>query len=103
LWGSILPWIWKKGPTRTPITRSELQLVITNAVKKSAPGCETFVGVVVQKQTPESRFDANWAIRGVRFGNADREKSGKALATIVERMQCEFSLSDDPHVQKGDG
>jgi hypothetical protein len=31
----------------------------------------------------------------VRFGKADRDKSGKVLATVVERMQREFSLTDD--------
>ena len=74
-----------------------MQSAITEAVKKADPDCEAFIGVIVQRETPKVRFDPNWAIRGIRFGKADRDKSGLALATIVERMQREFSLAaDDP-------
>jgi hypothetical protein len=69
-----------------------LQSAITEAVKKADPDCEAFVGVIVQRETPKARLDANWAIRGVRYG----EKCSKALTTIVERMQREFNLA--PHV-----
>jgi hypothetical protein len=64
--------------------------------KKADPDCEAFVGVIVQRETPKARLDANWAIRGVRFGKADRNKCSKALTTIVDRMQREFIL--DPRV-----
>ena len=89
---------------RNPVTRSDLQAAITDAVKKSAPGCEAFVGVIVQRETPKARLDANWAIRGVRFGKADRDKCSKALTTIVERMQREFVLgaTDKPGQLKSD-
>jgi hypothetical protein len=52
-----------------------------------------FVGVIVQRQTPKARFDANWAI--VLLGKADRDTSSMALVAIVERMQREFSLAAD--------
>ena len=80
---------------RVPIARAKLELAIAEAVKEAAPGCEAFVGVIIQHSTPRSRFDANWALRGVRFGKADRETVNKALATIVERMQREFRLSEE--------
>jgi hypothetical protein len=51
--------------------------------------------VIVQRITPKSRFDTNWALRGVKFGKANREKADKAITTVVERMQREFRLSDD--------
>jgi hypothetical protein len=86
---------------RNPTTRSDLQVAIAQAVKKSGPGCEAFVGVIVQRATPTSSVDANWTVRGIRFGTADREKSSQALATIIERMQREFNLSEDHRVQKG--
>ena len=86
---------------RNPVTRSDLQAAITDAVKKSAPGCEAFVGVIVQRATPTSSVDANWTIRGIKFGAADRDKSSQAVAAIVERMQQEFKLSEDHRVQKG--
>jgi hypothetical protein len=70
-----------------------LEAAITEAVKAS-PDCEAFVGVFVMPVKQESRFDANWSIRGVRFGRTDRGKSSQVLANIVEFMQGDFSLSE---------
>jgi hypothetical protein len=93
-----LAWHGKKQSSddRSSVSRDHLQSAITEAVKKADPDCEAFVGVIVQRETPKALLDANWAIRGVRFGKADRNKCGKALTTIVERMQREFILA--PHV-----
>jgi hypothetical protein len=85
----------KPTDDRSLIACETLQSAITKAVKKAEPACETFVGVIVQRITPKSRFDANWALRGVKFGRADREKANKAVTTVVECMQREFHLSDD--------
>jgi hypothetical protein len=85
-----------KGPEE--ISRKTLQSAITEAVKKSDPGCQLFVGVIVERTTPKSRFDANWEIKGIKFGKANRDKCSQALATIVERMQREFGLFEDPLV-----
>jgi len=80
---------------RSLIASPKLELAITEAVKKGVPGCEAFAGVFVQRTSPKSRFDANWALRGVQFGRADREKASEAIAAIVERMQQEYKISDD--------
>jgi putative SOS response-associated peptidase YedK len=85
----------RRHDDRVLIAVPELELAITEAVKKTEPGCDDFVGVIVQKTTPKSRFDANWALRGVQFGRANRERTNEAIATVVERMQREFRLSDD--------
>lgn len=86
----------KSSDGRSSVSHHDLQSAITEAVKKADPDCEGFVGVIVQRETPKELLDANWAVKGVRFGKADRDKSSKALATIVERMQREFVLA--PHV-----
>jgi hypothetical protein len=85
----------KSTDTQCLIGTETLQSAITQAVKEAGPACETFVGVIVQRITPKSRFDTNWAVKGVKFGKADREKANQAVATVVERMQREFRLSDD--------
>jgi hypothetical protein len=88
----------KKGlphDDRVLIAGPKLELAIAEAVKKAAPGCEAFVGVIVELTTPKTRFDANWALRGARFGRSDRVTANEALATIVERMQREFKLSEE--------
>jgi hypothetical protein len=91
-----LAWHRKKpSDTRSSVSLERLQAAITKGVKKSDPQCQGFVGVIVQREVPKARFDADWAIRGIRFGKADRDKCSLALATIVERMQREFSLAAD--------
>jgi hypothetical protein len=84
-----------RNGSRSPIASANLESAITEAIRKRAPGCESFVGVIVQPTRPKSRFDTNWTLRGVKFGKADREKVIEAIATIVESMQREFSLADD--------
>ena len=91
-----MAWHWKKpSDNRSSVSRERLQSAITKAVKKADPKCEGFIGVIVQRETPNARLDADWAIKGVRFGKADRDTSSVALAAIVERMQREFSLAAD--------
>src|SRR5450432_4114541 len=85
---------WRKE-RRVSLATPELELAILEAVKKAAPGCEDFVGVIVWHKTPKSHLDPNWAIRGVKFGNADRPMANEALASVVEHMQREVLLSDD--------
>ena len=85
----------KQSDNRSSVSREHLQSAITKAVRKADPKCEGFIGVIVQRQAPKARLDADWTIKGVRFGKADRDTSNVALATIVERMQREFSLAAD--------
>ncbi len=80
---------------RTPISRATLQTAIAEAVRKTEPCCEPFIGVIVELAGSNSASDANWAIRGVRFGRADRRRASEALCKIVELMQRELILSDD--------
>jgi hypothetical protein len=85
----------KRDGDRSLIASTNLEDAITEAVRNEGPGCEAFVGVIVQQTKPKSRFDANWLLRGVKYGRADRGKADEAIATIVERMQREFKLSGD--------
>ena len=80
---------------RVSKTTEELELTITEAVK-ATPGCEAFVGVIVQRKTPKSRLDATWELRWIKFGRTDRELAREALNPIVERMQREFRLTEGP-------
>jgi hypothetical protein len=79
---------------RTIIRISELEAAIGNAVKNSAPGCEAFVGVVVQRKQPESPLAANWELCGKKFGQADRVAANEALASVVKRMEKEFCVAE---------
>jgi hypothetical protein len=79
---------------RNPISREEMQVAITEAVKKADPDCAAFVGVFVERTKRTSVLEANWAIKGIKFGRADRNKAGNAVNRVVERMQRDFNLSN---------
>ena len=89
-----MAFLTKKGPSRDPVDRKKLESAIVDGVRKSDPDCEHFIGVVIER-TALAAATSNWAIRGVKFGRADREKSNRALKSIVERMQLEFVLSEE--------
>jgi hypothetical protein len=85
--------IWKKDyPARQKVALKTLELAITEAVRKSAPQCEPLIGVWVEPCSQRSASDANWSIRGIQFGKADRNGCATALATIVKDMQKDFEL-----------
>jgi len=88
-------WHGRRIDERVSMTSPEIELAIAEAVKKTAPGCEDFIGVVIRQTTPKSRLDVNWELRGIRFGKADREMVNEAVATVVERMQREFRLTEN--------
>jgi hypothetical protein len=87
---------WWRKEARVPmkaVTADALELAIGESVR-TAPGCEDFVGVLVQPKRPKSHLDPNWELRGVRYGNTDREMANQHLTTIVARLQQELRLVD---------
>jgi hypothetical protein len=85
---------WWRKDRRTQITPAELELTIAEAIRKNAPGCGNFVGVVVHYKKPRQYRDPNWGVRGVKFGKADRRIVDETLSRIVEQLQKEFRLVD---------
>jgi hypothetical protein len=82
---------WRKIEVR----REAMQAAITVAVKKATPDCKSFAGVIVQQIYPRSSLETNWAVRGITFGRADRNKAREAVDTMVQRLQREFKLNND--------
>jgi hypothetical protein len=81
-----------KPNTREQIKRADLEAAITAAVKRSNPVCEPFVGVIVDRIAQNSSNDANWDVKGIKFGRSDREQCNCALSVIVPRLKTEFEL-----------
>jgi len=79
---------------RRPITLKHLELDIAKAVRETDTECEALIGVIVERVVPKSRGDVNWALRGVRYGKAERTRCNAAIAVIVERLQSEYIVSD---------
>lgn len=79
---------------RTGLSRVELEKAMLETIKASGPECESFVAVIVEKMVPAQLGDANWRIKGVKYGRADRERCGPAIAKCERRMQLAFALVD---------
>jgi hypothetical protein len=79
---------------RRSITAAELESAILQSVK-AVPGCDNFIEVFVRAKTSKSSSEPNWAVRGVRFGKADRKTVSETLARVVARLQQEFRLTSD--------
>lgn len=85
---------WWRRDQRAPITPAELEQTITNAIRKTAPECGSFVGVIVHHKKPKQSRDPNWGVRGVKYGKADRRIVEETLADVVKQLQKEFRLTD---------
>jgi hypothetical protein len=79
---------------RRALTRAELEVAITNAVRASDPECNIFGGVIVERIIPRSRAEASWTVKGIRYGRADRSQCDAALAKVLKPLQFEFDVSD---------
>ena len=79
---------------RTPVTRTALEHWLGDALRTSHAEFEPFVGVVVERVVPESSGSPNWAIKGIKYGRANRDRCGAVLSHCVEEAQQEFVLSD---------
>lgn len=78
--------------SRTSISRVSLEEEITKAVKADDT-CAALVGVIVERLN--GRSETNWAVKGIKFGTADREKAGPIVEAVVARMQRVYRLSND--------
>lgn len=79
---------------RSSITRAALELTIAEAVRESDPQCEPLVGIIVERIVPKSPGGANWEVKAVKYGKADRERCSAAIARVVEVGLREFEISD---------
>lgn len=79
---------------RKPITRAALELAIAESVRDSSPDCRGLIGVIVERVVPKSPADANWVLKGVRYGKAQRERCNAAISVCVADGQHEFEVSD---------
>ncbi len=79
---------------RKPIARLALDEALTQVHKTSHPECEAFVRVIVKRIAPASPGEANWVVKGVKYGTANRELCDAALPKSVDERLSEFELSD---------
>lgn len=80
---------------RMPIARADLEQLLADAVRSVAPDCQAFVGVIIERVVPQAPGEANWAVKGVRYGKADRDRCEAALGMSLREKQLEYVLSDE--------
>jgi hypothetical protein len=76
------------------MAREALEQALTEAVRASHSEFELFAGVIIERIAPGQPGEANWAVKGVKYGKADRHRSGIVLSHCAEEAQLEFELSD---------
>lgn len=86
----------EEKPKRIPIARAMLEDQLLEAVRSSSPDCLKLVSVIVERVVPSTRGGPNWAIKGVRYGKADREQCSARLAGIAIEQQRRFELTEEP-------
>jgi hypothetical protein len=84
----------KPAAKRKAITRAALESTIAAAVRESHPGCVPLVEIIVERVVPKSSGEANWALKGVKYGKADRERCNAAISSFVEAGLREFEITD---------
>jgi hypothetical protein len=81
---------------RTWIARAALESALAEHVRGSGPQCEGLIEIIVERVVPASPDGANWAVKGVKYGKAEREVCSDAIAKVVEEGKREFEVSDWP-------
>lgn len=84
----------RSASDRKPISRTELERILAEAVRTSHPDCKRLVGVIVEKVSPASPGGAGWAVKGVKYGSADRSQCAAALSIHLNQLQQEFQIKD---------
>jgi CspA family cold shock protein len=79
---------------RTWITRAALEAALAETVRGSDPRCAGLVEIFVEPVIPGTSDGANWAVKGVKYGKAEREPCSVAISKSVEEGQGEFEVSD---------
>jgi hypothetical protein len=79
---------------RTPISRAALELALAERIRASDQQCEGFLKIFVERVVATSPGGANWAVKGVKYGKAVRDKCNVAINRCVEESQLEFEVSD---------
>jgi len=78
---------------RKQITQAALEAALAEAVRARDAQCEGLVGIIVELARPASPTGTNWAVKGVKYGKAERDRCDAALSVCVEEMQREFEVS----------
>jgi CspA family cold shock protein len=79
---------------RRSITRAALELAIAEAVRQSDPQCQGLKAVIIERVVAKPPGGANWAVKGVKYGKAERDRCSEAIASCVKEVQRDFDISN---------
>ena len=86
--------IKKAAPKRTLISRAALERTLAERIRASDQRCEGFLEIFIERVVPGSRGNANWTVKGVKYGKAERDQCNIAIARCTKESQLEFEISD---------
>ena len=72
---------------------SALERVLAERIRASDQKCEGFLKGFIEHVVPTSQAP-NWAVKGVKYGKAERDKCHAAITRCIEESQLEFEISD---------
>lgn len=81
----------KEKEARQLIGRAELEQAIADLVRADY---EQFVGVILERVTPDASGGNNWIVKGLKYGGADRALCDVVLSASVAQKALQFDLSD---------
>jgi hypothetical protein len=84
----------KNNLKRTKISRAALEQVIAERIRASDKKCEGFLQIFIERVVPTSQGSANWALKGVKYGKAERDKCSAVITQCIDESQLEFEISD---------
>jgi hypothetical protein len=79
---------------RTKIARATLEQALAEAVRDSDPECERLVSIIIERVVPTVSGGPNWALKGVKYGNAPRGACDAEISRCVQEGQADFEISD---------
>ncbi len=79
---------------RTWIARAALEEALAATVRASDPQCEGLKGIFVERVVPGSPDGANWAVKGIKYGKAERQRCSATISKCVEESQRDFEILD---------
>lgn len=79
---------------RVSVFRSVLEQNLGDAIRDRDPECGALVGIIVEPATSDAAYGANWAIKGVKYGRADRDRCSAVIASCVLDLRSKFQVSE---------
>jgi len=81
---------------RTWIARAALESALAENVRGSDPQCEGLIEIIVERVVPASPDGANWAVKGVKYGKAERKYAALRYPRLWKKVSASSKFRTGP-------